>query len=78
MDAVSVYEVFVAVPPTNNLGDVPVINEALPVAPSSMLGLSGSVRTVDEAPLLHVGSPYTTHILNPGTSFPLSRTIFAN
>ncbi|KAF8339951.1 uncharacterized protein EI90DRAFT_3117721 [Cantharellus anzutake] len=75
MNAILAYEVSVAVPPTNELRDVPVINEA---APSSMSGLSGSVRTVDEAPLLHVSSPYIAHIPTPGTIFPIGRTIFPN
>ncbi|KAF8321834.1 uncharacterized protein EI90DRAFT_3078751 [Cantharellus anzutake] len=78
VDAILAYEMSVEVPPTNDLGGVPVINEAPPAAPPSMLGSSGSVRTVEEALLLHVGSPYPAHIPTSGTSFSIGRTIFPN
>ncbi|KAF8321837.1 uncharacterized protein EI90DRAFT_3078776 [Cantharellus anzutake] len=78
VDAILAYEMSVEVPPTNNLGGLPVINEAPPAAPPSMLGSSGSVRTVGEAPLLHVGTPYPAHIPTSGTSFSIGRTIFPN
>ncbi|KAF8313740.1 uncharacterized protein EI90DRAFT_541747, partial [Cantharellus anzutake] len=72
-NTVSAFEVFAAIPPTNDLGHMPVINSE---ASSSTLGSSGYVRTVDEATFLHVSSlPYSAHIPNPEATIPLDGAI---
>ncbi|KAF8321842.1 uncharacterized protein EI90DRAFT_2497845 [Cantharellus anzutake] len=59
VDTVLAYEVSAALPPANDLGNMPVIDEAS----LSTLGLSGYVGTIDEANLSHVSSlqPTTTN-----------------
>ncbi|KAF8339957.1 uncharacterized protein EI90DRAFT_2308498 [Cantharellus anzutake] len=66
----------IAVPQTNGLGNIPVINDPAAFYPPSSLGLYEYVGNIDEPPLLDFGSvPYSFHVPNPVASSSASESI---
>ncbi|KAF8321852.1 uncharacterized protein EI90DRAFT_2499213 [Cantharellus anzutake] len=66
----------IAVPQTNGLGNIPVINDPAAFYPPSSLGLYEYVGNIDEPPLLDFGSvPYPSHVPNPVASSSASESM---